>query len=54
MHALVKAADIYMRARAANGGSDSFPNAVPDEALRAIADSLGLAPNEAFLGSSVR
>lgn len=50
MHALAKAADIYMCARAANGGSDAFAHTVPDATLRAIAESLGLEANEAFLG----
>ena len=49
MHAIVKSADIYMCARMANGGRDGFPNEVPDATLRAIADSLGLQPNEEFL-----
>lgn len=49
MHAIVKAADIYMQARMANGGSDGFVNDVGDDVLRAIAQSLGLQLNEAFL-----
>lgn len=52
MHAIVKAADTYMYARMANGGRDDFPNDVPDATLRAIADSLGLKPNEEFLEGS--
>lgn len=49
MHAIVKAADIYLSARTANGGSGDFPNEVPDATLRAIAQSLGLRANEALL-----
>lgn len=50
MHAIVKAADIHLAARTANGGSDRFPNELPDATLRAIAEGLGLQLNEAFLG----
>lgn len=49
MHAIVKAAEIYLAARTANGGSDDFPSAVSDGDLRAIAQSLGLTLNEALL-----
>lgn len=45
MHAIVKAADIYMYARMANGGDDRFPNPVTDDVLQGIADSLGLKLN---------
>ncbi len=46
----MKAADIHLAARTANGGSDRFPNELPDATLRAIAEGLGLQLNEAFLG----
>ncbi len=49
MHSIEKAADIYLRARSANKGSDDFPNTISDDDLRAIADRFGLAVNEAFL-----
>ncbi len=32
-----------------NGGSPDFPNAIPDEGLRGIAEAYGLPVNEAFL-----
>ena len=49
MHAIVKAAEIYLSARQAYGGDD-FPNQVDDDDLRAIAKSLGLEVNESILG----
>ena len=50
MHAIVKAAEIYASARMMSGGSDEFINDITDDELRAIAESLGLAVNEGFLG----
>lgn len=44
-----KAAAIYLAARAMNGGSDAFPNEIPDEGLRGIAEAYKLPVNEAFL-----
>lgn len=49
MHTIEKAASIYASARAMNGGSDAFPNAIPDGGLRAIAEAYGLQVNEGFL-----
>lgn len=48
MHAIEKAADIYVRARLLNGGGE-FENAISDEGLRAIGRNLGLGINEDFL-----
>ena len=48
-HTIDKAASIYAQARAMNGGSDRFPNAIPDEGLRGIAEAYHLPVNEAFL-----
>ena len=53
MHTIEKAADIYMRARTANGGSDDFKNTITDEGLRAIARDFHLTVNEAFLDDSL-
>lgn len=44
-----KAAHIYAQARAMQGGSDVFPNELPDEGLRGIAQAYNLPVNEAFL-----
>lgn len=49
MHTIEKAADIYGRARAMNGGSGNFPNTISDEGLAQIADELGLEINQGFL-----
>ncbi len=49
MHAIEKAAGVYVRARCMNGGSDNFRNTITDEGLRAIADEFNLPINEAFL-----
>lgn len=48
MHAIEKAADIYVRAHLLNGGGE-FENAISDEGLRAIGRNLGLGINEDFL-----
>lgn len=48
MHTVEKAADIYLRARLVSG-SETLLNTIPDEGLRAIAQTYGLAINEAFL-----
>lgn len=49
MHTIEKAAGIYVTARLLNGGSDDFPNTIPDDGLRAIARQYGLVINEGFL-----
>ena len=49
MHAVEKAAHIYLAARAASGGSCAFLDAVSDQDLRDICRALDLAPNEDFL-----
>ncbi len=49
MHAIEKAAGIYVAARAANGGSSDFPNTIADDDLREIARELSLDVNEDFL-----
>lgn len=49
VHAVEKAADIYVRARLLNGGDATVAHAIPDEGLRAIAKTYNLAANEAFL-----
>lgn len=49
LHTIEKAADIYCRARAANGGSDRFLATIPDEGLRRIGQRYGVQVNEEFL-----
>lgn len=49
MHSIEKAAHIYGLARMMNGGSDAFAGEISDDVLRAIARSLDLKVNEAFL-----
>ena len=49
MHSIDKAAHIHGLALAMNGGSGDFANTISDDDLRAIAESLGLKANEAFL-----
>lgn len=49
MHSIEKATHIHGLALAMNGGSDDFANTIPDDDLRGIAQSLGLAINEEFL-----
>ena len=48
MHAIEKAADVYVRARMINGGGD-LPHVIPDEGLAEIARTYDLPVNEAFL-----
>ena len=50
MHTVEKAADIYVRARSMNGGSDDFMNTITDDGLRAIAREFNIKTNEAMLG----
>lgn len=47
--AIDKAADVYLRARAAQGGKANLPFALSDGDLRATARAYGLPLNEAFL-----
>ncbi len=49
MHTIEKASTIYAQARAMNGGSDVFPQTIPDDGLRGIAAAYGVPVNEAFL-----
>ncbi|MBE6473673.1 MAG: rhamnulose-1-phosphate aldolase [Coriobacteriaceae bacterium] len=49
MHSIEKAAHIHGLALMMNGGSGDFANTISDDDLRAIAQSLGLSINEAFL-----
>ena len=49
MHTIEKAAGIYNQARAANGGSDDFPNVIPDDDLRAVAQTYGLSVRAEYL-----
>lgn len=50
VNAIDKAADVYLRARAAQGGAPALPFALADSDLRATAQAYGLALNEALLG----
>ena len=49
MHTVEKAAQIYLLARAANGGSAQFDTQVSDDTLRAIAASVGKTLDESLL-----
>ena len=49
MQTVEKAAKIHGLAIAMNGGSSEFANTITDDDLRAIARSLNLKVNEAFL-----
>ena len=49
VNAIDKAADVYLRARAAQGGSANLPFAITDADLRATAQAYGLPINEGFL-----
>lgn len=53
MHTVEKAADIYVRARSMNGGSDDFLNTITDDGLKAIAREFAIPLNEAMLESPV-
>lgn len=53
LHTIEKAADIYVRARAMNGGSDQFLNTITDEGLRQIGREFNVTINEAMLGFPV-
>ena len=49
LHTIEKAADIYGRARAMNGGSGEFLNTITDEGLRQIGREFNVKINEAML-----
>ena len=49
MHCIEKAAEIYYRARAMNGGSADFLNTIPDEGLLQIGEEYGVQVNRTFL-----
>ncbi len=49
VNAIDKAADVYLRARAAQGGSANLPYSISDADLRATAQAYGLPINESFL-----
>ena len=51
MHAVVKAAEITCRALSMAGGDASAVARIPDDAIRAIAASLGLSIDESVLGA---
>ena len=51
LHTIEKAADIYGRARAMNGGSGEFLNTITDEGLRQIGREFNVKINEAMLDS---
>lgn len=50
VNAIDKAADVYLRARAAQGGAPNLPFSLSDADLRATAAAYGLPINEEFLG----
>lgn len=49
VHTIEKAAEIYLAARAANGGSDAFLNRISDQGLRDTCRDFGVQINEAFV-----
>ena len=49
MHTVEKAAEIYLAARAANGGSDAFLNSISDQNLKDTCRDFGVAINESFV-----
>ena len=48
-HTVEKAAQLYVAARAANGGSDEFLNVISDQGLRDTCRDFGIQINEAFV-----
>lgn len=48
-HTVEKAASLYVGARAANGGSETFPNVISDDGLRLTCRDFGIVGNEGFL-----
>lgn len=49
VHTVEKAAEIYVAARAANGGSDAFLNDISDQGLRDTCRDFGITINEKFV-----
>ncbi len=49
VHAIDKAADVYLRARAAQGGAPNLPFSIDDAGLRATAQAYNLLLNTSFL-----
>ncbi len=49
MHTVDKAAQLYLSARAANGGSDEFLNEISDQGLRDTCRDFNIQINEAFV-----
>lgn len=49
VHTVEKAAEVYIAARAANGGSDAFLNDISDQGLRDTCRDFGITINEAFV-----
>ncbi|AEB06667.1 L-rhamnulose 1-phosphate aldolase [Coriobacterium glomerans PW2] len=48
-HTIEKAAQLYVAARAANGGSDAFLNVIGDQGLRDTCRDFGICVNEKFV-----
>ena len=48
-HTVEKAAELYVAARAANGGSDAFLNVISDQGLKDTCRDFNIAINEAFV-----
>jgi len=48
-HTVEKAAELYVAARAANGGSDKFLNVISDQGLKDTCRDFNIAINEAFV-----
>ena len=49
MHTVEKAAQLYLSARAANGGSDQFMNKISDQGLKDTCHDFNIQINEAFV-----
>lgn len=49
MHTIEKAAEIYMIARQANGGSDDFMHVIKDDELLSIGKDFNITVNPEFL-----
>ena len=49
MHTVEKAAQLYLSARAANGGSDQFMNEISDQGLKDTCHDFNIQINEAFV-----
>ena len=48
-HTIEKAAELYIAARAANGGSDKFLNVISDQGLKDTCRDFGIQINEDFV-----